>query len=137
VAHRPPPRLRLRFRFRAVLAMRQAHGFAFGKSDLFFLVALEAEDAEEQALVAQEDEIEAVSWVGLEEYAAAEFTSSRPLLAKIMERCIAWADGRYAGLAGAKLTAGFSGREDLLLFGEEGAEAAGGGDNADAWIGVC
>ncbi len=27
-------------RFRAVLAIRQAHGFAFGKSDLFFCVAL-------------------------------------------------------------------------------------------------
>ena len=27
-------------RFAAVLALRQAHGFAFGKSDLFFLTAL-------------------------------------------------------------------------------------------------
>lgn len=30
----------VRARFDAVLAMRQAHGFAFGKSDMFFVVAL-------------------------------------------------------------------------------------------------
>ena len=30
-------------RFEALLAVRQAHGFAFGKSDLFFCVAMRAE----------------------------------------------------------------------------------------------
>ena len=30
----------MRARFQAVLAIRQAHGFAFGKSDLFFCIAL-------------------------------------------------------------------------------------------------
>jgi hypothetical protein len=30
-------------RFEAVLAMRQAHGFAHGKSDFFFVVALKPE----------------------------------------------------------------------------------------------
>jgi len=34
----------VRARFAGVLAVRQAHGFAFGKSDLFFLCALVAED---------------------------------------------------------------------------------------------
>jgi ADP-ribose pyrophosphatase YjhB (NUDIX family) len=33
----------VRARFGAVLAMRQAHGFAFGKSDFFFVVALTLE----------------------------------------------------------------------------------------------
>jgi hypothetical protein len=124
--------------------MRQAHGFAFGKSDMFFLVALELEPGP-QTLSAQEDEIEAVAWLGLEEYAGMEFTASRPLLRKLMERCIAYADGEYAGLAGAKLSAGFSGREDLLVFGEgvEGGGGGGGGNapggergDQDAWIGL-
>jgi len=30
----------VRAKFAAVLAFRQAHGFAFGKSDFFFVVAL-------------------------------------------------------------------------------------------------
>ena len=30
----------MRAKFEAVLALRQAHGFAFGKSDLFFCIAL-------------------------------------------------------------------------------------------------
>ncbi len=30
----------VRAKFSAVLALRQAHGFAFGKSDFFFVVAL-------------------------------------------------------------------------------------------------
>jgi ADP-ribose pyrophosphatase YjhB (NUDIX family) len=34
----------VRARFAGVLAVRQAHGFAFGKSDLFFLCALVADD---------------------------------------------------------------------------------------------
>lgn len=44
----------IRARFAAVLAMRQAHGFAFGKSDFFFVLALTPEPGE-QTLVMQED----------------------------------------------------------------------------------
>lgn len=40
--------------FSGVLGIRQAHGFAFGKSDLFFLCALSPEPSElPQALTAQ------------------------------------------------------------------------------------
>ena len=50
----------VRARARAVLALRQAHGFAFGASDFFFVVALEPEPGEaEKALVPQEDEVDA------------------------------------------------------------------------------
>lgn len=44
----------VRAKFAAVLAMRQAHGFAFGKSDFFFVLALTPEPGE-QTLVMQED----------------------------------------------------------------------------------
>jgi len=126
-------------RFKAVLAMRQAHGLAFGKSDMFFVVALEPEGwAEQQELVIQEDEIEAATWLPLQEYATSPFTQSRPLLKKIMERCVAYAKGRYSGLEGSKLASGFTEREDLLLFGESSGEGVGEapGSQEDAWIGL-
>jgi len=118
--------------------MRQAHGLAFGKSDMFFVVALELEEGEQQ-LVAQEDEIEAVAWQPISEFSANPFMLERPLLRKIMERCVAYSKGQYVGLEGAKIASGFSDREDLLLFGEGGGGASGvegTGPEEDAWIGL-
>jgi ADP-ribose pyrophosphatase YjhB (NUDIX family) len=123
-------------RFAAVLAMRQAHGVAFSKSDLFFLVALKpAPGASESPLKPQEDEIEEASWLPLEEYRSQAFTLSRPLLVRLLDRCVAWVEGKYKGLEGAKIESGFSDRQDLLFFGEEeeGRSSMGG---QDAWIGV-
>ena len=45
----------------AVLAVRQAHGFAFGKSDLFFVVALRATKGAGN-LVPQAAEVHAAAW---------------------------------------------------------------------------
>lgn len=122
-------------RFAAVLAMRQAHGLAFGKSDLFFVVAMQpVGPMDQQKIVAQEDEIEQASWISLEEYASIDFINSRPLLKKIMERCVAYAEGKYSGLSGAKLASGFSARDDLLLFGEESAMSA--DREEEVWVGL-
>ncbi len=83
----------------------------------------------------QEDELVAVKWMPLEEYAAIPFTQSRPLLRQIMQKCIDYSEGRYSGLLGRKLGMGGE-RLDLLLFGE--TEELGGKERAsgDAWIGV-
>lgn len=117
--------------------MRQAHGLAFGKSDMFFVVALDPlEPAGAEPLVPQEDEVEAAAWISLEEYTSIDFHLQRPLLKKIMERCSAWANGQYPGLGGYKMESGFSARQDLLLFGESAEEAAGAAGNEDAWIGL-
>ena len=43
VAHCSP----LACSFDAILAMRQSHGIAFGKSDMFFLIALKPEPGQE------------------------------------------------------------------------------------------
>ena len=131
----------IKTKFHSVLAMRQAHGLAFGKSDMFFVVALDpVQPASEQKIVPQDDEVEAAEWISLKEYTSIEFHLQRPLLKKIMERCTAYANGQYSGLGGYKLSAGFSGREDLLLFGEGGEEEAAvskdGEKNEDAWIGL-
>jgi ADP-ribose pyrophosphatase YjhB (NUDIX family) len=137
----------IKTKFHSVLAMRQAHGLAFGKSDMFFVVALDpVQPASKQVLIPQEDEVEKAAWISLEEYTSIEFHLQRPLLKKIMEKCSAYANGQYSGLGGYKLSSGFSERLDLLLFGEE-AEVAGAGEgegegatkeekNEDAWIGL-
>ncbi|PSC72444.1 Nudix hydrolase 8 [Micractinium conductrix] len=126
----------VRARFDAVLAMRQAHGFAWGKSDMFFVVALKLEPGP-QVLQMQEDELVGVRWMPLEEYFAEPFTAARPLFKQIHAACRAYANGTYRGLHGRKLETGFSARQDLLLFGEAadraGADEEGG---QDAWIGL-
>lgn len=104
-------------KFAAVLALRQAHGFAFGKSDFFFVVALRPEPGQTE-LVMQEDELEAVAWMPLEEYAAVPFQSSRPILRQILDCCVAYAKGEYLGMTGMKLENGFNDRRDLLIHGE-------------------
>jgi len=131
----------IKTKFHSVLAMRQAHGLAFGKSDMFFVVALDpVQPASAQTIVPQEDEVDAAAWISLEEYTSIEFHLQRPLLKKIMEKCTAYAKGQYSGLGGYKLSSGFSQRNDLLLFGEGAEEevkvTAASEKNEDAWIGL-
>ncbi|EFN58169.1 hypothetical protein CHLNCDRAFT_11561, partial [Chlorella variabilis] len=86
----------IRARFDAVLAMRQAHGFAFGKSDMFFVVALKMEAGPQaRELCMQEDELVGVRWMGLEEYLAVPFTAARPLFQKIHAAILAYVNGTY------------------------------------------
>lgn len=126
----------IRARFDAVLAMRQAHGFAFGKSDMFFVVALKLL-AGPQELVMQEDELVGVRWMPLQEYLDVPFMASRPLFQQIHSTILQYVDGDYRGLQGRKLETGLSARQDLLLFGEA-ADRKGADRKAteDAWIGL-
>ncbi|CAG9464324.1 unnamed protein product [Pedinophyceae sp. YPF-701] len=99
--------------FECVLAIRQMHRAAFGKSDLFFVLGCRAVD-EAAELVAQESEIEACRWLPLEEYEKIEFFRGRPLYEEITRHCAAWARGQAKGMHGARLG---TGREtDELLF---------------------
>jgi ADP-ribose pyrophosphatase YjhB (NUDIX family) len=129
----------VRATFTAVLAMRQAHGFAFGKSDMFFVVACEPISGEsDKELKPQEEEIEAASWILLDEFMNIEFMKSRPLYAQIMKTCGSFANGTYKGISGSKLASG-SDREDLLLFGEEALlldDDKNHEEQPDAWIGL-
>ncbi|KAK9908979.1 hypothetical protein WJX75_005507 [Coccomyxa subellipsoidea] len=103
--------------FAAVLALRQAHGFAFGKSDFFFVVALKPIPGQRE-LVMQEDELAAVAWMPLEEYAAEPFQTSRPIWRQLVDCCVAYAKGEYSGMTGVKLGNGFNDRMDLLIHGD-------------------
>ena len=63
--------------FESVIAMRQSHGWAFGKSDMFFVVACSPRVPKgtklgDIALKAQESEIAAVSWRTLDQYVCSQ-----------------------------------------------------------------
>lgn len=107
-----------------VLAMRQAHGFTFSKSDLFFVVALRPEPGQGNP-VPQEDEIEEAKWMPLEEYANLDFLRSRTLLRKMTECCVAYADGDYTGWGAEVLDYGPDSRRrvDLFVAGQYGPGA--------------
>jgi ADP-ribose pyrophosphatase YjhB (NUDIX family) len=110
----------LTVRFESVLAIRQAHGFAFGNSDLFFLTALRLED-EGQEIMTQPSEIEEASFVPFEEYASQECWKDHQVMQSISEVIRRYISGSYKGLKGEKLTAGSlympgsKQRSDLLL----------------------
>lgn len=73
--------------------MRQMHGIAQGKSDLFFVIGCRPVD-EEQPITACPSELEAAKWMPLEEYASIEFMRSRPLYARLIDRWACWMNGR-------------------------------------------
>ena len=151
----------IKAKFEAVIALRQAHGFNFGKSDLFFVLALKCALTPHPLLVAfaastcmlcscglavmrleacadaavlrgllgtrpepgqgeptpQEDELVGAKWMPLGDYAAVPFTASRPLFAKIVGKCVDYANGKFAGLKAQRLMAGVNRvKEDLLFY---------------------
>lgn len=115
-------------RCEAVLALRQAHGFAFGKSDLFVVLGMRPTPDDQQP-THQESELVDARWLPLEEYLQQDLFAKSPLLAKMMERCAAWADGRYRGMSLERLESSVTSRRiDLLVWGEDDvarSEAAG------------
>jgi hypothetical protein len=74
-------------KFDSVLLIRHAHGFAFGKSDLFVLCALhwQQDPGQGYEVTPQESEIEAACWLPLSEYTD-QATFQAPLYAKISDR---------------------------------------------------
>ncbi|KAF8066283.1 NUDT2 [Scenedesmus sp. PABB004] len=122
--------------FAALIAVRQAHGFLHGKSDLFFCCGLTLRDGggagePPSALKPCEREIAAVRWMPLEEYAQQPYFSKLPeAYHTLLARCVAWADGRYRGLRG-RVFDGSPGRprRDLLMWGDVDDAAVGGGES--------
>ncbi|KAI8477424.1 MAG: NUDIX hydrolase domain-like protein [Monoraphidium minutum] len=112
----------------AVICIRQAHGFQFGKSDLFFCMAMRTTEPGQIPMPLQEVEVEAARWMPLAEYAGRHFQLGVPLYETMLDRCVAWAEGRYSGWKIAGLEAGMWGRTrvDTLAWGAAGDAAAGG-----------
>lgn len=73
-------------KFESMILVRQAHGFAFGKSDLFMLAALRLDPPDQDQLVPQESEIEAACWLPIRTYGDQEVFKGVPLYEKLVER---------------------------------------------------
>lgn len=71
-------------------------------------------------LLDQEDELDGVEWQTLEQFENSPFQQKYPLLARIQERCAAYARGTYRGLDAVKFPHRQS--EQLLVYGSEGSE---------------
>ncbi|KAL6782076.1 hypothetical protein ACKKBF_B10585 [Auxenochlorella protothecoides x Auxenochlorella symbiontica] len=120
----------IKAKFDAVLAMRQAHGVAFGKSDMFFLMALKPEPGQEKVSF-QAAELECAAWMPLDDYVA--LPTHTPLNLRLMNSCLAYLDGSYRGLWARRVQSGFKATQDLLMFGEQSLS---GGRDEDAWLGL-
>lgn len=108
----------VRGRFAALLAVRQAHGLAFGKSDLFFCCALIPEPGQD-ALQPQASELADAKWMPLAEYVESGFKGVA-LYDRLVERCVAWANGRTSGMRAETLASGWTKpRDDLILSGRD------------------
>ena len=97
-------------------------GHAEVKMAMLVLQCRRAEPGQDK-LTLQEDELEAVTWMPLEEYSGLSFHQERPLLRQIAECCTAYAKGTYAGMQACKLSNGhmdpWPSREDLYVFGKD------------------
>eukprot|EP00208_Stichococcus_sp_RCC1054_P001556 CAMPEP_0206144572 /NCGR_PEP_ID=MMETSP1473-20131121/24494_1 /ASSEMBLY_ACC=CAM_ASM_001109 /TAXON_ID=1461547 /ORGANISM="Stichococcus sp, Strain RCC1054" /LENGTH=272 /DNA_ID=CAMNT_0053540423 /DNA_START=409 /DNA_END=1227 /DNA_ORIENTATION=+ len=103
--------------FKSVLTIRQAHTALWDKSDMFIVLALEPVEGK-KGITVQEDELDGAQWQTLDQFEANPFPQQYPLLAKIMERCLAYARGTYAGLDAVKYP--HRRAEQLLIYGTSG-----------------
>lgn len=98
--------------FLEVVAIRQAHQMAFGKSDLFFLCALRPLSSE---IKRQETEIEDAKWMDLEEFGAQPFYADRALR-QMLNLCISHANGSYRGYKAEHYDSNHSNRPPSVLY---------------------
>ncbi len=62
----------------------------------------------------------AAKWAPLPEYTEQEFFQPMPLYRHLLQRCRAWAEGRYQGWRAERLESSIvRKRSDLLLWGED------------------
>lgn len=71
--------------FQAVIAIRQAHNFHFGNSDMFFLCMMEVKSKGLQPTF-QESELVGAKWMPLNEFMGQEFISQRETMRTMLER---------------------------------------------------
>lgn len=104
-----------------MLGVRQAHNVAFGKSDMFFLVALTPEPGQTE-LRPQLEELEGACWMDPAELTEQPHFVKRPLFQSMLRACRDWAEGRPAALHQRKITSDDEQRRDLILLRSTGGE---------------
>ena len=72
-----------------------------------------------QQLVAQATEVDGVKWMPLEEYASNPFSATKPLYNKLVQQCVAYANGTYTGMKASSMNSGRGDRVELLRHGTD------------------
>lgn len=106
----------IRAEFESVLAVRQSHGYNFGRSDLFFVVGMRLLQGH-QEMKLQAHELAAADWHSLEAAEGYPLFQSGEMFRSIFSVCKAYAAGEYRGMRGRKLENGFNPKSDLLVHG--------------------
>ncbi|PSR96466.1 Nudix hydrolase [Actinidia chinensis var. chinensis] len=97
--------------FLEVLAFRQSHNSFFGKSDLFFVCMLRPLSWDIQK---QDSEIEAATWMPLEDYAAQPFVQKHEQFSYIARICLEKKNNNYTGFCAVHTTTAFSSKKNYL-----------------------
>ncbi|KAL1812976.1 hypothetical protein ACET3Z_023041 [Daucus carota] len=99
--------------FMELLAVRQSHKVAFGKSDLFFACMLRPLSFDIQK---QDSEIAAAKWMPFEEYAAQPYMQKNEHFKYIAKICAAKIENDYTGFCALPATAASSRRRKSCLY---------------------
>lgn len=103
--------------FVSILGIRHGHNIAFGKSDMFFLVALRiADGAADHAITIQEQELVAAAWKPLEDMANNPHIMPGSHMDHMYGLCIEHAKGTYAGMGWQALPMGFNRDADVVTY---------------------
>ena len=69
--------------------------------------------------MAQVTEVDAVKWMPLADFHSNPFSATKPLYSKLIDQCIAYANGQYKGLQAKNMASGWGDRVELLVYGAE------------------
>ena len=72
-----------------------------------------------QKLVAQATEVDGVKWMPLNEYASNPFSATKPLYNKLVQQCVAYANGTYSGMSASSMLSGRGNNVELLMHGSD------------------
>ena len=108
----------VRTEFVSILGIRHGHKIAFGKSDMFFLVALKiADGAEDHAIAIQEQELVAAEWRTMASMGAENaYISPGSHMDHMYGLCQMHAEGKYDGMGWQALPAGFNREGNVTTY---------------------
>ena len=72
-----------------------------------------------QSLIAQASEVDGVKWMPLEDFASNPFSATKPLYNKLIQQCVAYANGTYKGMKASVMYSGRGDNVELLMHGSD------------------
>jgi 8-oxo-dGTP pyrophosphatase MutT (NUDIX family) len=102
--------------FGAVVGCRHGHFGAFGKSDMFFCVALLVAPGASRTIKIQATEIKCAKWVSIDEFMTNPHIEPGSHAHALHSLCQRWALGDYSGIVARKLPLGFGRPGDVYTY---------------------